>query len=141
MKMYQFIILCCLLLISFGCARNQPQRQPSYWDLPTTHMMPSTEQERQSECSRIRNRMAEVKTNFQAARIVFHNKMHILAAENSARKEYAALESRSATVGCTAAFSTTQSESKTNVSFDECFQNCKKYTSRTDGECFDSCKK
>lgn len=144
MKIFYSIILSCLLLITFGCASTSsppPPKQPSYWDLTTTHMMPRTERERQSECGRIRNRMAEVKTNYQAARMLFSNQMVVLAAENSARREYAALENRAADVGCAAAFSTTRSENKTSDSFDECFKNCKKYTSRTDDECFDSCKK
>jgi len=67
------------------------------------------------------------------------------------RDASAALASRAADVGCAAAFSNApQAQPAPSaagaavpagaMSFDECFQKCKQYTSRTNEQCFDSCR-
>ena len=131
-----YIFFACLVFVS-GCAPTQETHTISYWDLPTTHTMPSNEQERISECGRIRDQMERVRTEAIMAPRLFSEPIVVIAAQENARREYAALQNRAAAVNCRAAFSSTGNSSH---SFDSCFSNCKKYTSRTNEACFDSCK-
>lgn len=57
----------------------------------------------------------------------------------------AALETKSANLGCAGAFSGSPATSTptpaTGMSFDECFAKCKQLTKRSDTECFETCKR
>jgi hypothetical protein len=58
----------------------------------------------------------------------------------------AALETKSADLGCVGAFSGTPAAPNTpaagvGMTFDECFDKCKQLTRRSDTECFETCKR
>ena len=137
--MKKYIICFVLLTLMLGCAPRSKVHTTSYWDLPTTHTMPTNDQERIAECGRIRDQMEVVKTEAVMATRLFSDPIVVIAAQENARREYAALQNRAAAVNCRAAFSSVGTKTKSSHSFDNCFSNCKKYTSRTNEACFDSC--
>lgn len=130
-------VLTFLLVVSCVSETKKPSRV-TYWDLPTSHRMPANEQERQEECARIRQEMARVESIAEVAQVNLAP-LYAASVRVKARQNLAALESRAAEVGCSAAF--TNIPNKKDMSFDECFDKCKKYTNRSNEECFDSCNK
>ena len=115
--------------------------------------LPTDDAGRRAECAWIRQEAARLQNmliamdqqqgvpgpyNFQP--------IYRAAAQQRVNSAGAALASRASEVGCAAAFSNAPApqaappSAPAGMSFDECFQKCKQYTSRTNEECFDSCK-
>jgi hypothetical protein len=142
----QKIFLAVLLSIICSCAPQQ--KIPGYWDLPTSKSKPSTEKELNEECLRIRNAIVTENTKYNltasrgsaGAMPKTSNTLSILVADKHA-KNIAALENRSAAIGCPGAFSSTIVKEPGKMLFDECYKKCMELTDRTKTECFDSCNK
>lgn len=135
MNLKSIIVFIFLLLTSLGCAST-----PTYWDLPTTYQTPSTQEEIQQECYRIRQEIVRQRALASMITGVYAGLAQVKAAQNIAW-----LENRASNIGCRAAFSSAPStidiktKSDTSLPFDECFKKCKELTKRTNEECFDSC--
>jgi len=129
-----------VLLVACATEPAPPQHTegPGYWDLPSSHRMPTSEEERRIECGRIRQEVARLQSAVDAAETFLHPE-EAAVVRVQVRRSLADLQTRAADVGCGAAYS--QSPPAKGMSFDDCFKKCKQYTSRTDAECFDSCRK
>lgn len=134
------ILVIIASIFIYSCETTSAQQNgPGYWDLPTTHRMPANEQERQEECARIRQEMARVQSWVDGGIRMFTMPQQQALIIQRGNQNMAALENRAAQVGCTKAF--TDAPASKELSFDACFEKCKKYTTRTNEECFDSCNK
>jgi hypothetical protein len=111
--------------------------------------MPTDEAGRKAECGWIRQEAARLQSALIASEQMMNSQVQTnltpiyrAALRGQYQQAGAALETRAADVGCTAAFSNAPAPpaQQQGMSFDECFQKCKQYTSRTNEQCFDACK-
>ncbi len=148
-------VRCIFLLFAF-CAGIAHADEDNYAETLAQRPMPTDDAGRRAECAWIRQEEARLQNfliafNAQASVPGPYNYQAIYraAAQMRVQSATAALESRAADVGCNAAFSNAPAPQAAppvaptpqgGLSFDECFQKCKQYTSRTNDQCFDSCK-
>lgn len=140
--MHKIIIFsfCSLLLVLSGCST-----QPTYSEALNSRAMPTTKNQKQQECSYIRQEIARMQSGYRLASMQPCNPQYgicigpILMVK--ARKNIASLESRASIIGCDAAFSTVKIINSQNHSITECIKACKENTKRTSSECFDDCNK
>ncbi len=137
----RIILLFVTAIFLIACASNEKTEKPSYWDLPTSSVMPNTVEEKYAECGRIRDEIARQQTKADAANTMFSPRFAMMV-RGKARENIAELSSRAAKIRCHAAFSNTAApETKRRMEFDQCFEKCREHTSRTKEQCFDACNK
>lgn len=134
--------VCFFLALVLACASENSQ---PYWELPVTENLPTTDEERQEKCARIR---AEISRQQYILSYSRSRKGGLLSgisdatedlSKRKASKKIAWLESRAAAIGCRSAFSDVILKEKHDMTFDECFKKCKELTKRSNEECFDAC--
>ncbi len=136
-----FISLTCLLLI--GCASsNQPSYQQNVASIP----MPQTQSQLDAQCATIRSEISRQQSLSSASATMTNNPMLFQA---MASQNIAALESKSAQIGCGAAFSShsrqgnvdqpSKADQTRGERIQQCIDVCVKNTSRSPEECFDKC--
>ena len=128
-----FILLIAIIIL--GCATEPETPIPNITDYPK----PTNEKELSAECLNIRNEINRQRAIAQYAR----SRSLIIAAyaQRKSAENIAWYEGRSAYIGCPGAFSGTVIHQKGDLTFDECFEKCKKLTRLNDEQCFDKCNK
>jgi len=142
-KIKLFSVLSFLLILFTGCATTS---QPSYQESLNARPTPQTKQDKQKECSFLRQEIARMQSLQQqgAIQMKICNPQYGLCMGRlimaKAVRNIASLESRASQIQCGAAFSSTVvSSNKSSIS--ECIEACKKNTNRTSTQCFDRCNK
>lgn len=131
---------CLLLLVLNGCSTA-----PTYSETLNSRVMPTTKNQKQQECSYIRQEIARMQSVYQRASIQKCNPQYgicigpILMVKAS--NNIASLKNRASIIGCNAAFSTVKIINSQNHSITECIKACRENTKRTSSECFDACNK
>jgi hypothetical protein len=140
MRLFFYGLLGITIFFS-GC-----DKQPTYAEQLKARQMPQTQQDKQNECSFIRQQIAQMQSGIQLASAQKCNPQYglcmgpVVIARNNAN--IASLESRASEVQCDAAFSTVKViNNNSNNSIKECIAACKENTNRSSTECFDSCNK
>jgi hypothetical protein len=142
-------LLCCWPVVVLA-------DEETYAERLARRPMPTDEAGRKTECAwirqedaRLQNLLVAFDMQARSAAPGPYNFTPIYRAQMQmgVRDASAALASRAADVGCTAAFSNAPAiqavpspAPQQGMSFDECFQKCKQYTSRSNEQCFDSCR-
>lgn len=109
------IIVCFGLLLAASMTgyATEPGRTPvpTYWDLPTSYLIPKTEAERQRECARIRQEMARVESIARAENVTVPpmDSINVLV---QARENMVRLNGRAAEVSCLTAISISPTSKK-----------------------------
>jgi hypothetical protein len=130
--------VCATAVPLWGCTTNSNSSQ-SYADSVLSRPMPASDSDRIQECNWIRSEIARQQSLAGAGASIATTPLMAVAYQALARQNIAALESRAATVQCTAAFSSAPAPS--GQSFDQCFARCQQFTKRTKEQCFDACNK
>ncbi|MDO8453226.1 MAG: hypothetical protein Q7S59_01490 [Sulfurimonas sp.] len=140
--MYKKIIfsLGLLLLVLNGC-----NAKPTYSEALNSRVIPTTQKQKQQECSYIRQEIARMQSSYQQASMQKCNPQYgiciapvVMAKANN---NIYSLENRASIIECDAAFSTVKIINSQNHSITECIKACKENTKRTSSECFDTCNK
>lgn len=132
-------IISIALFVLSGCAPK-----PSYAEQLNQRPMPITEQEKQLECSFVRQKIAAEQNNIyllSTQRCMPNQLCMIPFAIAESNKHIALLEDRASQIECNAAFSSVKVVSVGGKSIKECVETCKANTSRSSTECFDVCNK
>jgi hypothetical protein len=151
--------LLAVTVLLWCCSGSALAGEESYAERLARRPLPTDEAGRRAECAWIRQEDARLQNllvafDMQTSSVQPgpYNFTSIYRAQlqMGVRDASAALASRASDVGCTAAFSSAPQAQPTPaagaavpggaMSFDDCFQKCKQYTSRTNEQCFDSCR-
>jgi len=134
-----YLLIAIMLLV--GCA-NEQQNQPSYYDQIMDRPLPITQEDKDRECSFLRNEIANQQNKASVAMTMATSPLMAMAFQSRARNNIAALNSRASEVKCNAAFSSQTIVEKPQSGYSqECFNACKQDTARTNEQCFDACNK
>jgi hypothetical protein len=133
---YLLLALCAGVLPLWGCATSDTQ---SYADTVLSRPMPASDGERIQECTWIRSEIARQQGLAGVGSSIATTPLMAAAYQAAVQQNVAALESRAASIQCTAAFSSAPAPS--SQSFDQCFARCQQLTKRTKEQCFDVCNK
>lgn len=79
------------------------EKQPTYWDFPTSYQMPKTETERRAECGRIRHEIARIRSIADVANTTLPP-IYAANVRAKARMAIAEMDQRAAEVECRKAF-------------------------------------
>ena len=134
-----YILIAGILLV--GCANDQ-QNRPSYYEQVMNRPLPTTQEDQDRECAYLRNEIARQQNIASQGMAMATSPMMALAFQSTARNNISALNSRASQVQCNDAFSSQTIIEKPQKGYsEECFNACKKNTSRTNEQCFDACNK
>ena len=139
--MKSFAVGAMLAGLIAGCAT-----EPTYVESLANRRFPTTPVEVQQECSWIRAEIARQNSLSAASPTLASSPTWAVVFQSMAAQNVAALESRAATVGCQAAFTTAtstviqQGETETTgQKIQRCIDVCVANTQRTPEQCFDQC--
>lgn len=126
------LLIACALLA--GCATG-----PTYSESVNSRAIPTTDEDKRSECGWIRGEMARMRGVAAVGGAMATSPLMAAAYQAAAQRNLAGLETRAANVGCYAAFRTDSPAAKPAIA--ACVETCQKATSRTSEQCFDACNK
>ncbi len=130
----KFLISIGIVFLLSGCATSQQ----SYQDNLNARPVPQTNQDKQKECSFIRQEIVRMELLYQDSTTKKSMGRYYMMV---ASQNIASLESRASQIQCGAAFSSTVVSNGDGSSINECIEACKKNTNRSSTQCFDRCNK
>jgi len=134
-------LLPAALVILGGCAAQQPGPYPDTASLLNAPP-PQSREELSQQCIYLHQEILLQRTKEDTASVIIPNTT-ILSEQQEASRNIAALEAKSAELGCDKlANDKNQPDTikELGTYIDMCMAKCKQYTNRTPEQCFDSCK-